>query len=369
MTESLRTAVVGGGLIAQAAHLPNLRRLPGRFRLEALADPSAATREAAAARFGPLRTYADWRELLDAEALDALVVCSPHATHAEVTLAALDRGLHVLVEKPLCITVQDADRIAALARERERVVQVGYMKRFDPAVEALLERLPEEPGGLRFVDVVTYDPWMARAPFFRPDELTAAQDVPAAVLEAGREAERAQVEAAVGAGDPATVRAFSYTYLACLVHDVNLVHGALERLRAPLPATPVTSAHRADGKAASAVLEVADGVRWNCTWLLLDGLEEFQETVSLYFEDAIHTLRFPSPYLGAAPTRYEQVGGQDGTTVRHRRERLHESYMSELEHFHDCIVAGVACRTPPEQARQDLALLRDLFLAASPADD
>ena len=53
-------------------------------------------------------------------------------------LDALDAGLHVLVEKPLCLAPADADAIAARAQQRGRVVQVGYMKRFDPAYERLL---------------------------------------------------------------------------------------------------------------------------------------------------------------------------------------------------------------------------------------
>ncbi|MEA2408058.1 MAG: hypothetical protein QOE69_2177 [Thermoleophilaceae bacterium] len=360
----LRAGVVGGGLIAQAAHLPNLRRLGSRFELAALADPSERICEAMAARFAPLRTYAHWEEMLAREELDCLVVCSPHATHTEVTLAALGAGLHVLVEKPLCMNTADADAIVRAAGEAERVVMVGYMKRYDPAVRSAYERVAPDARALRFVDVVTYDPWMARPPFFREDELVRGEPPSSAASEALSKAEREQVEAAVGRGDSAAVKAFGYVYLACLVHDVNLVHGALERGGVQLPLEPVSAGHWAGGRAASVAWLLPSGGRWHCTWLLLEELEEFREAVSFYAANAVHRLTFPAPYLRQAPTVLESIGASAGATTRSVEHALHESYMAELEHFHDCIARGVRCETPAEQARADIEALQQAFVLA-----
>lgn len=181
-TAPLRIAVIGCGLIAQAIHLPRLRRMADRFALVAFADRSATVREQLAARYRPARAYADWRVLLERERLDALVVCSPHATHAEIVLAALDLGVKVLVEKPLCVTLDDAAEIVRRERETGLVVQVGYMKRHHPAYAALLAELPADTDErLRLVDVVTYDPWMARAPYVEWDDLVFGSDVPTQV--------------------------------------------------------------------------------------------------------------------------------------------------------------------------------------------
>jgi predicted dehydrogenase len=361
----LRAAVVGGGLIAQAAHLPNLRRLASRFELVALADPSERIRDAMAARFAPLRTFERWEDMLAGERLDCHVVCSPHATHTEVTLAALDAGLHVLVEKPLCMNTADAYAIVSAADRAERVVMVGYMKRYDPAVRSAYERVAADAQALRFVDVVTYDPWMARPPFFREDELVRGEEPASALAEALAAAESEQVEAAVGRGDPESVRAFGYVYLACLVHDVNLVHGALERGGVALPLDPVSAAHWADGRAASVAWRLPSGGRWHCTWLLLEELEEFRETVSFYAADAVHRLTFPAPYLRQAPTVLETTGARAGATTRSVEQALSESYMAELEHFHDCVALGVPCETPAEQARADIEALQQAFLLAA----
>jgi GFO/IDH/MocA oxidoreductase family protein len=334
----LRTGVVGGGLIAQAIHLPNLARLPDAFEVVAIADVSRHVSDGLAALHAPARAYTEWERMLDEERLDAVVVCSPHATHAAIVLAALDRGVHVLVEKPLCI---DPDDAAAICRRRDKtgcVVQVGYMKRFDPAYGAFLAALPASGDDLRFVDVVTYDPWMAREPFVPWGRMLHGNGIPKQVLEAARRSEAEQVGRAVGSDDPEAVRAYSYTFLACLVHDVNLVHGALDHLGVRGAIEPLHAAAWADGEAASFTARVPGGATWQCTWLLLGEQMTFRERASLYFGDGVHELELLAPYQHAK-----------------------ESYVAELRHFHACVVDGIGCRTPPEQGARDVELLRDLF--------
>jgi predicted dehydrogenase len=365
--EPLRVGVVGGGLIAQAVHLPHLAADREHFAIVGIADPSPKVVEALAARYAPARGYLSWRELLEREELDAVAVCSPHSTHAEVVLAALDSGLHAFVEKPLCITVEDAERIADRARTTGLVVQVGYMKRHSDAYAAFLEALPAADG-LRVVDVVTYDPWMAREPFVPWREMVQGDDVPAAVRTAGAADEARQVEQAVGRGDPETVRSFSYTFLACLVHDVNLVHGALDALGLDAPVEAVASSAWAGGDAAAGTLRLPGGGVWQISWALLRRLMHFEERVTLLFDDGVHELRFPMPYDAALPVGHRVVDTTNGAHRDRTTKHLTDSYEAELAAFHACIRGGGLNLTPPEQSVRDLELLRDLFLATgSPA--
>src|SRR6266516_7180805 len=180
----LRIGVVGGGLVAQAMHLHYLAHMRDRFELVAVADPSATVREALQQLYNLEVTYPDHEQLLDGTKLDAVVICSPAQTHAEATLAALERGLHVFVEKPMCITLADADRIIAARKASGRVVQVGYMKRFDPAWERMLEGMPDSAESLRYVSVVVHDPEFG--PFFGREDIVRGADVPRDVRDAGR---------------------------------------------------------------------------------------------------------------------------------------------------------------------------------------
>jgi predicted dehydrogenase len=117
--------VVGCGWWSTTAHLPAVAQDP-RARLAAIADPDEGRRTRAVARFGVERAYADWRELLDAVPLDALVVATPPAHHFAPAAAALERGIHVLVEKPMVVDPADGRRLLALVHQHGAELLVGY---------------------------------------------------------------------------------------------------------------------------------------------------------------------------------------------------------------------------------------------------
>jgi predicted dehydrogenase len=147
----LRIGISGAGLISQVEHIPNLLHLPNLFEVVAVADPSARARAFVAERWG-LATHESLDGLLG-ERLDALLVASPDFAHRDTVLSGLAAGLHVLCEKPLCYDVADVDRLIAARDAAGRVLQVGYMKRFDPSVEAALAALPATGDGLRYIAV------------------------------------------------------------------------------------------------------------------------------------------------------------------------------------------------------------------------
>jgi predicted dehydrogenase len=358
----LRIGVVGGGLVAQAMHLQYLAHLTSLFELVAVADPSATVRNALQRRYNLEATFEDHRALLDGTKLDAVVICSPSQTHAPATLDALEHGLHVFVEKPMCITLADADSIIEAQRRTGKVVQVGYMKRFDRAWERMREGLPESAESLRYVSVVVHDPEFV--PFFGPGDIVRGSDIPAEVLEAGREQMHAQVREAVGADSQDVVTAFEGAFLGSLVHDVNVVHGLLERMGEPLPGQVIGGDWWNQGQAVTGAVRLSNGARWDSAWIQLLDVYEYRESVSFFFAEEVHTLVFPSPWLKQSPTRYEVSRARDGARVAEAFESYEESFARELAHFHDCVVNGTECRTPPEQARLDMDVLTQMFLKA-----
>ena len=358
-TPPLRIGVAGCGFIAQAVHLPLLRELPRHFAVRALADPSRHVREALASRFGVPRAHPGHRAMLDAGGLDALLVCAPNALHEPIAIDALDAGLHVLVEKPLCLSAEGAARIAARAAAAGRVVQVGYMKRFAPAYEALLAGLPGVPEALVHVDTLTRDPRLARQ--FAPRGLVAGPDVPRVAAAEQRAAAARQAAEATGSEDPASARAYSEAFAGALIHDVNAVHGALEALG--IGAGSVVDAFGDEaGELAGGTVVLEGGARWTMAWALLEGAGAFAERLELLARDGVRTLRFPAPYLRGAPATYEHERAAGPSAVQRLREaEFADPYERQLRHFHACVTAGIACRTPPEQARRDLELVGELF--------
>jgi len=121
--DSIRVGMIGAGWIAQE-HARVLGSLPDAD-LVAICDLDTERAEALAQAAGA-RAYLDWHELLDAEDLGALVVCTPPGVHREPAIAALERGLPVYLEKPIARTAEDAAEIVAAAERTGTVCAIGY---------------------------------------------------------------------------------------------------------------------------------------------------------------------------------------------------------------------------------------------------
>src|SRR4051794_4680759 len=127
----LRVAVIGTGQMG-TYHVETLERLAST-QLVAVADPVEDSARAAIGR-RPVDWEARWQTVVERDDIDAVTVASPSEHHAEITLAALDTGKHVLVEKPISTTVEDALRMGEAARAAGRKLVVGHVERFNPAV-------------------------------------------------------------------------------------------------------------------------------------------------------------------------------------------------------------------------------------------
>ena len=154
--QRIKVGVIGAGGVAQVEHIPNLLKLKRQFEILGVYDPSAKVRDFIGQEFG-LTAFDDLDRLLS-QPLDAVVIASPDALHREQMLAAFARGLHVYCEKPLCYGVDDIDDVIAARDKAGKVLQVGYMKRFDPSYEAALKQLPGTAKTLRYVSVEVNDP-------------------------------------------------------------------------------------------------------------------------------------------------------------------------------------------------------------------
>jgi predicted dehydrogenase len=125
----LRVGVIGIGLYSTLAHVPQLRAT-GRAEVVAICRRSADKLAFSQQQLGVESGYTDWRALLEHPGLDAVVISTPHDQHAEQGMAALDRGLSVLMEKPLALTLSDASAVVVKAQKVARVLTVGYNRRF-----------------------------------------------------------------------------------------------------------------------------------------------------------------------------------------------------------------------------------------------
>jgi UDP-N-acetylglucosamine 3-dehydrogenase len=125
---TVRVAVVGCGTVARRSHLPGLRSAGAD--LVAFASRSRRSAQEAARLWGGGEVLDSWHEVLERSDVDAIDVCTPNASHAEITVAAARAGKHVLVEKPMACTVDDADRMVEAARSAGTVLMPAHNARF-----------------------------------------------------------------------------------------------------------------------------------------------------------------------------------------------------------------------------------------------
>ena len=140
----LNVAVVGCGAVAELYHAPALRQLQqlNQMQVQALVDPSTAQLRKFKQIFPGSVGVANVSDLADLD-IDLAIVASPPIYHASQALQLLEAGVHVLCEKPMAVSVAEAQAMAAAAKAHNRLLAIGLMRRFLPATGAIRQILAE----------------------------------------------------------------------------------------------------------------------------------------------------------------------------------------------------------------------------------
>ncbi|MCD6449888.1 MAG: Gfo/Idh/MocA family oxidoreductase [Thermotogaceae bacterium] len=130
--DKLRIGIIGTGKIAEVLHVPNI--VSSEYaEVVALSNPHEEKMKRLAKKYNlNVPMFTDYRELLKLREVDAVVIATPNALHAPVTVDALKAGKHVLVEKPMATTSEDALKMIETAKEVSRVLMVNHSQRFFP---------------------------------------------------------------------------------------------------------------------------------------------------------------------------------------------------------------------------------------------
>ncbi len=134
----MKVAVIGVGTMGRH-HARVYSELP-EADLVSISDSDSVRAHSTAEKFG-IRAYTDHREMLEKEKPDAVSVVVPTALHEKVGMDALDAGVNVLIEKPIAATVEEGTRLIEKARAMNKQLMVGHVVRFDPALQALKQKL------------------------------------------------------------------------------------------------------------------------------------------------------------------------------------------------------------------------------------
>lgn len=162
MAQKIRVGFIGAGGIAPG-HYERLHATK-KAQVVALNDPSPESLERFYRRCPgseKLPTYADYRDMLKAEQLDAVVIQSPHTCHTDQILNCLDKGLHVLSEKPMTCTIADAKKVINKAKKAGKVFMLSYQRHFDPNFRYMREQIAKGAlGEIQYVQAIQCQEWL-----------------------------------------------------------------------------------------------------------------------------------------------------------------------------------------------------------------
>lgn len=136
-SKKLKIGIIGTGWIADA-HIREYKRMPD-VEIVAGADLVPGKAEAFFKKWEMegVHCYPDHKSMLDAEDLDAVSICTYNMTHAECAIYALNKGVHVLLEKPMCVTIEEAAEICKAEKASGKILSIGFQPRLDPNMKLL----------------------------------------------------------------------------------------------------------------------------------------------------------------------------------------------------------------------------------------
>ncbi|WP_441909796.1 Gfo/Idh/MocA family protein [Paenibacillus sp. MCAF9] len=158
--QNIHIGFIGTGGIAQL-HAGQMQALEG-VEIVAVADPNeqSALQFLSTFHLTNTRRYAGHKEMLEEGGLDAVIICSPHTLHFAQALDVLNAGCHVLIEKPMTCTSQEAEQLINAAEANSRLLQVSYQRHFQPEFIFIRQAIADGViGKLSSINATLYQDW------------------------------------------------------------------------------------------------------------------------------------------------------------------------------------------------------------------
>jgi len=143
MADKLKVAIVGCGAVADKRHIPSFARLRDNVVIQSVCDKNEELAKKVALKYRIPRVYTNQTEMLAAEKLDIIDVCTPPQIHASIAVEALELGCHVLLEKPMALTVADCDKMIEAAHKSGRSLCVVHNVLFHPPLMRAMKLVAE----------------------------------------------------------------------------------------------------------------------------------------------------------------------------------------------------------------------------------
>ncbi|KAG8723831.1 hypothetical protein FRC09_001592 [Ceratobasidium sp. 395] len=392
----IRVGIIGAGSVAQIIHLPTLQLMSDKYKVTALCDVSRQALDHCGSKFGlgSDRLHEKSIDLVKRDDVDLVAILSADEYHLPHLIEAADAGKHVLIEKPMALTNEDANAIIAAQKRNGVIVFVGYMRRYAPAfVEAVKI--------VRSIKKIDY----ARNPYFISQSGSFPQvfgDIPKAFANDFLAQAQAIATSALGAKraqDPGLVD--TYRLLTSLgSHDLSAMRELIG-----MPKRCIGAGKNADGSFLTALFEYDGFITTYETGI--DNVGKFDahlevhgegKRIKVTYDTPFALLRGDIPKVGA-PSGYNRLindervfrafptfgihpSRSEGLPITltvletnsdgHFQERVvrptyQDAYTCEYESLYESIVNGAPVKTTAEDAKLDLEVFGMIMDALAPA--
>ncbi|WP_233713267.1 Gfo/Idh/MocA family protein [Lederbergia citri] len=345
----LKVGIIGLGEVAQTIHLPILESLKNKYEINAICDISERLLETMGEKYQVKNRYTDAMELTKQEDLDIVFVLNSDEYHTECVVSAAENKKHVFVEKPMCLTMEDADKIIE-ARDANGVqVMVGYMRRFAPAFIQGVEEVKkiEKINYARVRDIIGHNHLFIE----QSHNVLRFNDI-GEEAKADRSARaRAMVQTAIG-NVPSEIQNAYRLLCGLSSHDLSAMRELIG-----FPNRVVSATQWNGGSFISSIFEY-DGF---CTTFEtgVDNLRRFDAHLEVFSDAKQIKIQYNTPYIRQLPTTLsikETIGEE--LEERTIRPTFKDAYTEELEYLYDVIAKGKTPKTTPEDFKEDLKLFK-----------
>ncbi|OAS21851.1 Gfo/Idh/MocA family protein [Paenibacillus oryzisoli] len=349
MVTKIKVGIIGLGEVAQMVHLPILESLSELYEIEAICDISPQLLAKIGEKYRVKHMYLHMSDMLEQSALDAVFVLNNMEYHTECTIAALNKNIHVFVEKPMCITQGEAHAIIQARDASGAHVMVGYMRRFAPAYLRALEEV-KTLGPIiyaRVRDIIGPNQFFTRqsSPIYR------FNDIPAEAMQDRKERNARLMREAIGDVPDEMYGAYGLL-LGLNSHDISAMRELIG-----LPIRVKAASSWLGGRFKNAIFEYEG---FNVTFETgVDQQGRFDGHIEVFGENKSILVQYDTPYIRQLPTTLqisETIGDSfDQSTVR---PTYKDAYVYELEYFHEVVSKGMPPKTTPEDYLQDLLIFQ-----------
>ncbi|MCJ1256243.1 hypothetical protein MMC24_004064 [Lignoscripta atroalba] len=363
--ERIRVGIIGLGEVAQTIHLPTLQLLFQLYTTVSICDISEKTASHCASKFHVPHWTTDPHAVINNPSVDVIFNLTSDEWHAPYTIAALEAGKHVMVEKPMTLSLASAQQILEAEKNAKSGARVfvGYMRRYAPTfVQAFKDEIAAIPRILyaRSRDIIGPNSFFVAQSGTDPIRHT---DIPADATSERDRRINALLQEAWGAQEVTPEQANYSRFLGGLAsHDLSLMREALGGLPESVEAVSVhppfyTAMFTYRNK-------TADRDPFSVTYESgLDSVPRFDAHLAIYGEHKSVAIQYDTPYIKGLPivVEIDELGEKGERVHRTVRSSFEDAYTAELRELWECVVRGKEIKTGAADAMEDLRLFDMMY--------